>query len=590
MKRVGLVSITKKGTLAEGLVVGNENSWAAFYPEAARNFDESSLEVSHLAEVVGVASRKFGTRPAVSTQLPTGACTTLNYNDIDRLTSDFAVYLREVAGVQVGDVVALMSPNCIDFLLAVFGSFKAGCICTNINPLYTAPEMEHQLRDSGAKVLIIVDLFGDKADATVANTSVRLVIKISLLDFFPPLKKVIMGFVLRKIKKVIPAMSISHISMADALKQGAARRSSSSINVDQYRTGQSINEPALYQYTGGTTGRSKGAELTHRNILVNAALAISMIVDEVEPRDGDCVLVALPVYHITAFVLIMLPCLQNGSHGIMIPSPRPPGNLKPAFENHTITHFSGINALFAALLTEPWFTRKVSRHLRFCGSGGAAQRDDVAERWEQLTGLQIHQGYGLTEAAGVLTVNPIGANRQGSTGVPIPATVVKVVDSQGIELAAGEAGEVLARGPSIMQGYLNQPEATEETIEDGWLHTGDIGVMDEDGYLSIVDRKKDMILVSGFNVYPNEIEEVIARLDGVSEVGVIGVPDEKTGESVKAFIVSTDPNLTAEQVITHCEGSLTNYKRPKHVEFTEEIPMTPVGKVLRRNLRQMHSE
>ncbi len=339
--------------------MANENPWTAFYPEAARNFHQSSIEVSHIAEVVGIAAQEYGTRPAVSTQLPTGACTTLNFNEIDQLTSDFATYLREIAGLQAGDVVALMSPNCIDFLLAVFGIFKAGCICTNINPLYTVPEMEHQLKDSKAKVLIIVDLFGDKVDTIIAKTPIRQVITVSLLDFFPLLKKVIMSFVLKKVKRMVPDMRTGHITMAYALKQGAAKRTARSIDVNAYRVGQAIDDTALYQYTGGTTGRSKGAELTHRNILFNAAMANSMIVDEVEAMDGDCTLVVLPLYHITAFVLIMLPSLANGAHCVMVPSPRPPSNLKSAFENHAVTHFSSINALFAALLGESWCTRDV---------------------------------------------------------------------------------------------------------------------------------------------------------------------------------------------------------------------------------------
>ena len=569
--------------------MGNENSWAAFYPEAAQNFDESSIKVSHMAEVVGVAARKYGTRPAVSTQLSTGACTTLNFNEIDQKTDDFATYLCEVAGVQAGDTVALMSLNCIDVVVAIFGIFKAGCICTNINPLYTASEMEHQLKDSKAKVLVIVDLFGDKVDAVIANTSVQQVIKISLLDFFPPLKKAIMSFALKKVKKMVPNMRTSHITMANALKQGATKRIIERIDVKAYRAGQTIDDTALFQYTGGTTGRSKGAELTHRNILFNAAMGSSMVIDEVEAKDSDCALVVLPLYHITAFVLIMLPSLEYGSHSIMIPNPRPPSNLKTAFENHAVTHFNGINTLFAALLEESWCTREALDHLRFCGSGGAAQHAAVAERWEALTGVPIHQGYGLTECSGILTMNPAGGNRLGSAGVPVPGTIVKIVDSQGLELPRGEAGEIIAKGPTIMKGYLNQPAATSESIKNGWLYTGDIGVINEDGFIQIVDRKKDMILVSGFNVYPNEIEDVIAKLDSVVEVGVIGIPDEKTGESVKAYIVSTDPNLTAEQVIAHCEGSLTNYKRPKHVEFVDEIPKTPVGKLLRRNLRKMNA-
>ena len=570
--------------------MGNENTWETFYTDAARDYDESDIGHQHLADVVVAAAREFGNRPAVSTQLPTGACTTLNFNEIDRLTDEFAVYLREVAGLRGGDAVALMSPNCIDFLIAVFGIFKAGCICTNINPLYTAPEMEHQLKDSKAKALVIIDLFGDKVDAIIANTSVRQVIKISLLDFFPPVKKAIMGFVLKRVKKVVPDMRSSHVTMAQALKKGTVKHRSGKIDVDTYRSGQSITDTALYQYTGGTTGRSKGAELTHRNILSNAATTIAVCADVMDAESHDCTLVALPLYHITAFALIMLPSLEYGAHSIMIPSPRPPANLKAAFENHPVTHFTGINTLFAALLEESWCTGDLLNDLKFCSSGGAAQHVAVAERWEALTGVPILQGYGLTECAGALTVTPIEENRLGTTGIPVPDTVVKIVDAEGVELPRGETGEVIAKGPTIMKGYLGNPEATAETIKDGWLYTGDMGVMDEDGFLQIVDRKKDMILVSGFNVYPNEIEDVIARLDGVVEVGVIGLPNEKTEESVKAFVVSSNPDLTAAQVIAHCRESLTNYKRPKQVEFVDEIPKSPVGKVLRRNLREISAQ
>ena len=483
--------------------MNKEKPWTAFYPQAATDFDGSSVEAGHMAEITGIAARNFGARPAVSTQLPTGDCTTLTFNELEQLTDDFAVYLREVAGVTAGDVVAVMAPNCIDFVLAVFGIFKAGCICTNINPLYTAPEMEHQLNDSQATVLVIIDLFGDKVDAVIANSSVRQVIKISLLDFFPPLKKLIMGFVLKRVKKVVPDMRTSHIRMADALKAGAAKRSAGGIDISAYRAGQTIDDTALYQYTGGTTGRSKGAELTHRNILLNSSVAISMYIDKVKPLEGDTSLVALPLYHITAFVLLMLSGLMQGAHLLMIPSPRPPGNLKAAFENHAITHFAGINTLFAAVLEEPWCSKDLLRPLRFSASGGAAQHRAVAERWEALTGVPIHQGYGLTECAGVLTMNPVRENRLGFAGIPVPDTIVKIVDRKGIDLPRGEAGEVVASGPIIMKGYLRQPAATEETIKNGWLHTGDIGVMDEGGFVQIVDRKKDMILVSGFKASPS---------------------------------------------------------------------------------------
>jgi long-chain acyl-CoA synthetase len=568
----------------------NKQPWFDSYPETARRFNESSIGHDHLAEVVTVAARNYRNRPAVSTQLPNGACATLTFGDVDRLTDDFAAYLRGMLGLEAGTPVALMSPNCIGFVVATFGIFKAGCICTNINPLYTAPEMEHQLNDSGARVLVIIDLFGDKADAVVPNTDVQQVVTISLADYFPQPRKALMQFVMKRIKKMVPAMRSPHLTLPGAARKGAEHRKTHGTDVSSYRSGQSSSQAALYQYTGGTTGRSKGAELTHGNILANATSTVSLVEETMDRDDPGCSLVALPLYHITAFALIMIPSLVYGAHAIMIPSPRPPSNLKAAFENHRITHFSGINTLFAALLEEPWCKGEALKYLKLCSSGGAAQLVAVAERWEELTGLPIHQGYGLTECAGCMTLNPFGANRTGFAGVPVPLMEVRVADDEGNEVPIGERGEVIARGPSIMRSYLNRPEATRETLKDGWLHTGDIGVMDESGYLQIVDRKKDMILVSGFNVYPNEVEDVIAELDGVVEVGVVGEPDERTGESIKAFVVSSEPALDQDRVLEHCRTSLTNYKRPRSVVFVDEIPKSPVGKILRRLLREMNGD
>jgi long-chain acyl-CoA synthetase len=560
--------------------------WTAYYPDSARNFDASNIGASHLAEVPGQAADRFGKKPAVSTQLPSGACATLDFRTFDDLSDKLAVYLRETAGLRAGDCVAVMSPNCIGFTLAVFGIFKAGCICTNINPLYTAREMAHQLEDSRARVLFIIDLFGDKVDAVIDETCVNQVITLSLLDFLPQLEKVTLGFLMKRVRKMIPDLRHPHVRLAEALKQGARQNHASRPDIDAYRRGQTLNQTALYQYTGGTTGRSKGAELSHRNILCDAESALALIDEERIEDPENRSLVVLPLYHITAFSLIMLPGFLLGQHNILIPSPRPPSNLRAAFERHRISRLTGINTLFAALLAEPWLTRDKLRHLKFCSSGGAAQHVAVAERWEELTGLPILQGYGLTEVAGVLTMNPPNANRPGSVGVPVPGSDVKIVNDEGEELPAGQAGEVIASGPTIMKGYLNRPEETREALSDGWLRTGDIGIMDEDGFLWIVDRKKDMILVSGFNVYPNEVEDVIAGLNGVVEVGVVGVPNDKTGEAVKAFVVSSDPALTAEQVMDHCRASLTNYKRPSEVEFVKDIPKSPVGKILRRDLRE----
>jgi len=566
--------------------VDQRPSWYSSYPETARRVDESSLEYEHLSELVGHAALEYGARAAVSTQLPDGACATLNFTDVERLTGDFACYLREVLGLPAGTVVALMSPNCIGFLIAAFGIFRAGCICTNINPLYTAPEVAHQLKDSGARVLVISDLFGDKADQVAGITDVEHVISLSLADFFPVLKRAVIVFALRWVKKVVPGIRRHHVAMTRALRLGNRIRRQRDLDPDSFRDGQDGQDTALYQYTGGTTGRSKGAELTHSNIITNAITTVSLVEETME--SGDTSLVALPLYHITAFALIMMPCFLKGAHIVMIPSPRPPSNLKAAFENHRITHFTGINALYAALLEEPWCTRETLRDLKLCGSGGAAQLVAVAERWQALTGLPIHQGYGLTECAGALTMSPFGGARPAFAGVPIPLTEVRIVDDSGEVQPPGSPGEVVARGPTIMKGYLNQPEASADALRNGWLHTGDIGVMDEQGYLQIVDRKKDMILVSGFNVFPNEVEDVIASMEGVLEVGVIGIPDDRTGEAVKAFVVATDASLDEARVIAYCSERLTNYKRPKTVVFIDEIPKSPVGKVLRRQLREQN--
>jgi len=341
---------------------------------------------------------------------------------------------------------------------------------------------------------------------------------------------------------------------------------------------------AAFLYTSGTTGRSKGAELSHQGILANAYSA-RLLTEKAMGPEGETTLIALPLYHITAFALIFVAGIGTGGHGVLVPSPRPPSNLKAAFEKFTVTWFTGINTLFAAMLNEPWFKREMFENIRFCGSGGAAQTSGVARRWEEATGVPISQGYGMTECCGAATLNPIGHNKLGSVGIPVPGTDVKIVDDAGKELALGERGEVIFTGPTIMKGYINRPDATAETIINGWLHSGDIGVMDQDGYIEIVDRKKDMILVSGFNVSPNEIEDVISKVPGVVQVGVIGVPDEKSGEVPVAFIQKKDDILTAETVLAACKTSLTNYKVPKRVEFIAEVPVTPTGKVLRRELR-----
>ncbi len=556
--------------------------WEQYYSDQGKNFELADMNSQTLVELIDNAGARYADRPAFTTILPNGAEGTITYAELLAQSNNFAAYLREVIELKAGETVALMSPNCIGFCVASLGIAKAGCIGTNVNPLYTVPELEHQLNDSNAQVLVIIDLFGDKADAVINSTKVRQVVTLSLVDFFPAFKKALVGFVLKRVKKAVPKMTSAHTSMASALAQG--KKAAESADIAGYSKHVKPTDTALYQYTSGTTGRSKGAELSHQGILTNQHQAYLMTHDLMRD-EGETALIALPLYHITAFALLFTAGVNTGMHGILAPSPRPPSNLKAAFENHRITWFVGINTLFAALLVEPWFKKELFENVRFCGSGGAAQQSGVAQKWEEMTGVPILQGYGMTEVCGVLSFNPASENRLGTVGIPVPGMEVKIVDDDGNEQALGSPGELITRGPTLMKGYLNRPDATKETIIDGWLHSGDIAVMDKDGYFEIVDRKKDMILVSGFNVSPNEIEDAISYIPGVVQVGVIGVPDDKTGEAPAAFVVRSDETLTAATITEECRKSLTNYKVPKRVEFVDEVPTTLSGKVLRRQLR-----
>ena len=557
--------------------------WEKYYSDEAKAFDPGQIEHKTLAAFIAHNTGRFADRKAVTTILPTGAEASLTYAELDAQTDAFAAYLREELGLQAGDTVAVMSPNCIAFCVVSLGIAKAGCIGTNVNPLYTASEFEHQLTDSKAKAVVVIDLFGNKVDEVIAKTSVQHVVTVSVLDFFPPLKKAILGFVLKRIRKVIPTMSTPHTRLVDALANGS--RHLTGRDISAYSTAVGADHTALYQYTSGTTGRSKGAELSHIAIIANmeqARLMTSGALDE----DGETVLVALPLYHITAFVLIFLSGMRLGGHLVLAPSPRPPSNLKKAFENHQITWFTGINTLFAALMVAPWFDKKLFEKIKFCGSGGAAQQTGVAQKWTDHTGVDIMQGYGMTEVSGLLTFNPHSNNQLGKVGIPIPGADVRIVDDAGRDVAQGEPGEVIARTPSQMKGYLDNAKATDEVLKDGWYYSGDIGVMDADGFIEIVDRKKDMILVSGFNVAPNEIEDVISTLPEVVQVGVIGIADEKTGEAPVAFVVRADESLSEEAIVAACRDKLTNYKLPKQVRFVDDVPVTLSGKVLRRELRE----
>ena len=474
-------------------------------------------------------------------------------------------------------------PNCLAYPIVAFGVFKAGLVLVNTNPLYTGPEMTHQFSDSGAVALIVSDMFADRLGDVLPKTQIKSVVTVKISEFFPPIVAGVIRLVQRFWNRSLPKIAVDHTWFQAALSQG--KKAKDSAKATGYLTGVGSDSIAALQYTGGTTGVSKGAMLSHGNLVMNT---LQMIAHSGEGmRAGkETVMTALPLYHIFAFTVNLLGFYHNGARNILVPSPRPPSNLRRAFDNYKITWLSGVNTLFNALLNERWFQDSPPKHLHASAAGGMALQASVAERWRELTGTPIVEGYGLTESSPVITFNPLtGLAKDGTIGIPVPSTDVKCVDENGNEVPVGEAGEIVARGPQIMLGYWNRPDETEKSLSYGWLRTGDIAQMDSDGYFTIVDRKKDMILVSGFNVYPNEVEEQVAAVAGILEVGVIGVPDEKTGERVQAYVVTTLPAPTKEQIIAHCRENLAAYKIPQDVMFVDELPKSPIGKILRRKLR-----
>jgi long-chain acyl-CoA synthetase len=477
-------------------------------------------------------------------------------------------------------------PNCLAYPVVAFGVFKAGCVLVNTNPLYTEKEMAHQFRDSGAKVLVIVDMFADKLPAVLEHTGLQHVVLADVTAFFPAVPRAVVRTVQKVWNRVLPAVTVPHERLASALGRGAATLAQTPAR--HYWELVGPNDLAVLQYTGGTTGVSKGAMLTHSNLLHNVNQMLAMGASHM--REGqECVLTALPLYHIFAFTANLLGFLVIGARNVLVPSPRPVQNLQRAVENYPITWMTGVNTLYNGLLNEEWFLAYPPKHLKASIAGGTSLHYAVAERWRQVTRTPIAEGYGLTETSPVVSFNPLsGAPRNGSIGIPTPGTHVRLVNDAGEEVATGEAGEIQVKGPQVMQGYWNQPEQTAQVLREGWLSTGDVAVMDREGFLRIVDRKKDMVLVSGFNVYPNEVEDVIAQMGAVLEVAVIGIPDAATGEAVRAYVVphpDHDVAVTAEEVIAHCKKQMTAYKVPRQVIVRDELPKSPIGKVLRKELR-----
>ena len=534
-----------------------------------------------LAAMASAACTRFATQTAFTTVMPNGMYGSLSYGQVQEKSDHFARYLRQVLGLAAGDRVAIQMPNCLSYPVVLLGVLKAGCVAVNTNPLYTASEMAHQFKDSGAKVVVVVDMFADKLEQALPSTDVKHVVITRVPEFFPALVGGIVHAVMKYWNQLVPKHGVQATALPAALAQGAAAGG----DVASYSQGLRHDSLALLQYTGGTTGVAKGAMLTHGNLLWNMAQMRAMCASHIE-EGKEVVLTALPLYHIFAFTVNFLCMFEAGARNILVPSPRPIQNLQRAIENYKITWITGVNTLYNALLGEEWFTAYPPKHLKAAGGGGAAMHHAVVERFEQVSGAPLVEGYGLTESSPVVCFQPLNARRQKDTiGIPAPMTDVCLVDDHGQPVAVGQPGELVVRGPQVMQGYWQRPEASAEVLKDGWLYTGDVAVMDGDGTFRIVDRKKDMILVSGFNVYPNEIEDALSRHDGVLEAAVIGVPDDKTGEAVRAYVVKREDSLTAEALLAHCRTLLTGYKLPSRIEFRDELPKTPVGKILRRDLR-----
>ena len=557
-----------------------QRPWLDHYPSGVEH-ELVSPPFRHMPDLLHAACTTYAKQTAFTQCMPNGMNGSLTYAEIDAHSDAFAAYLREELKLEAGDRVAVQMPNCLAFPIVAFGVFKAGLVLVNTNPLYTASEMTHQFSDSGAKVLVIIDMFADRLPQVVSATGIQTVVTVRIAEFFP---KPIAG-VIRLVQKVwnrsLPKIEVEHTSFQTALERGRAMANSAA----NYLDGVTLDTIAALQYTGGTTGVSKGAMLTHGNLVSNTLQMLQMLGSNIRPGQ-EIVLTALPLYHIFAFTVNLIGFFHMGARNILVPSPRPPGNLKRAFENYKITWTTGVNTLFNALLNERWFVESPPKHLVGSAAGGMALHESVAQHWREVTGTPIVEGYGLTETSPVLTFNPLGGQvKDGTIGIPVPSTDVRCVKDDGTDAAVGEPGELLARGPQVMKGYWQRPDETAESMLDGWFRTGDIAEMDAEGYFTIVDRKKDMVLVSGFNVFPNEVEERIASLPGVLEVGVVGIPDEKTGEAVRAYVVAGEKPPTPEQVIAHCREALAAYKVPKSVRFVDELPKSPIGKILRRELR-----
>jgi long-chain acyl-CoA synthetase len=551
----------------------NEDFWKDKYPEGIPT-EINPDQYPNIQAVLKESCQRFADKPAF---INLGK--TLTYGDLYRLSGDFAAWLQNYTDLQPGDRIAVQLPNLLQYPVVVFGAIRAGLVVVNTNPLYTTREMEHQFTDSGAKALVCLANMGHLAEIVVPNTDIKTVIITEVADFLPPVKRFLINSVVKYVKKMVPAFHIPNaLKLNDVLALGskkAARNAS-----------PASDDIAVLQYTGGTTGVAKGAMLTHRNLIANMLQAETMMASNLG-LGTETIVAPLPLYHIYAFTFHCMAMMKTGNNNLLITNPRDLPSMLKDMKKNTFTGFVGLNTLFVALCNNEEFRKLDFSNLKMTISGGMALQSSTAERWTQVTGTQICEGYGLTETSPLATVNPIQKIQLGTIGIPVASTLCKVIDDDGNELPLGDRGELCIKGPQVMKGYWLREEATKAVLDDeGWLRTGDIAIIQDDGYIRIVDRKKDMILISGFNVFPNEIEDVLSTLPSVLQSAAIGVPDEKAGEAIKVFIVvRPGESLTKEQVIAHMRSNLTGYKVARQIEFRDELPTTNVGKILRRALR-----
>ena len=545
--------------------------WLENYPPGVPE-EINPDEYSSLLAVLEESCARFADLPAY-----TSLGRTITYAEYERLACNFSAWLQQCAGLKKGDRIALMLPNVLQYPIALYGALRAGLTIVNTNPLYTARELEHQLHDSGAKAIVVLENFAHTLADVVDRTAVERVILTGVGDQLSWPKSIIANLVVRHVRKQVPDYDLPNaVRFNDVLEQGRFQQFAP--------VALGHDDIAFLQYTGGTTGVAKGAMLTHRNMVANLLQSASWI--GTQARLGrDVIITALPLYHIFALTANWVVFLKFGAHNILIVNPRDFPAFVEELKKHRFSYISGVNTLFNALLNTPGFESVDFSELRITLGGGMAVQRAVAERWKKATGNALTQAWGLTETSPAACINPFGLDFNGSIGLPIPSTDISIRNDDGEELAVGQVGEICVRGPQVMRGYWNRPDETAEVMLGEWLRTGDIGRIDEDGFVYIEDRKKDMILVSGFNVYPNEVESVAATHPGVLEVAAVAQPDERSGEAVVLFVVRKDPNLTEQQLIDHCRAELTNYKAPRRVYFRNELPKTNVGKILRRALR-----